>query len=330
MTIHPRNSDFTQYTTGFTIIGNDCLRDGDLTPEALGVFVYLRSMPPDWRVMPTQLMNHFKKCGRERIQRILNELIECGYIQKTIQRDPVTQKWKPAEYVVFGHKSAPSPETASVHREARNRPAALVRMWAEPLTANPLTADPPLLNTDLPNTDSTKEERTLAFARPRSKPADEEIDQVFEQRFWPAYPKRAGDQNEMEAKRKFRKIVKASADPQATVEAIMGAAKQYAAHWKPTVERKRSEAKFIPMAVNWLNDRRWEGAPPEGAEDETMFDLAIHFEQRVRTTNSLGGYSGLAARLRYDMAQSGELDEEYDQFGRLVSKTVTDQHHAYA
>jgi hypothetical protein len=101
-----------KYTQNFTIIGNEFLNDEDLSADALGVLCYLRGKPADWKVMQTQLASRFK-CGRERIARIIKELIGCGYMEKTQARDPATNKWAAVDYLVFGRKSAAVPETAS-------------------------------------------------------------------------------------------------------------------------------------------------------------------------------------------------------------------------
>lgn len=139
------------HTANYTTIGNDCLRAGDVTPEALGVFCYLRSMPPDWRVMPTQLANHFK-CGLERIQRILKELISAGYVLKSRLRDPVTKAWKAVEYNVLGTRSPASEQVTASDMPAKPTEA-------KPYQGNPHVAFPALLNTDLPSTDLTRNNR---------------------------------------------------------------------------------------------------------------------------------------------------------------------------
>jgi hypothetical protein len=135
------------------MIDNKSLRDESLSLEALGMICYLRSLPPDWRVMPTQLAKRFS-CGRERIARILNELIEAGYIKKTVSRDPATQRWKAAEFTVFAVANAPEPVADDAARE-------IIRDVEKAAAEKPSTADLPLLSTDLPSTDSTKEENNI-------------------------------------------------------------------------------------------------------------------------------------------------------------------------
>jgi hypothetical protein len=147
------------YTANFTIIGNQLLNDEDLSADALGVLCYLRSKPRDWQVIQTQLARRFK-CGRERIARIIKELIGCGYMEKTQARDTATNKFATFDYLVFGRKSTAVPETASQpidHVPADRKAAPRVSRS---------TAFPTLLSTDLlPSTDSTKEGNSRHSAR---------------------------------------------------------------------------------------------------------------------------------------------------------------------
>ncbi|MCC8966716.1 hypothetical protein H8A95_31425 [Bradyrhizobium sp. Pear76] len=118
-----------------------------------------RGMPSDWRVMPTELAKR-GNCGRERISRILNELIEAGHIKKTISRDPVTQKWKAAGYTVFAVPNAPKPIADDEAREIIRDAQRVAEQPPPPesgkaAAGKPSMANPPLLTTDLPTTDST-------------------------------------------------------------------------------------------------------------------------------------------------------------------------------
>jgi hypothetical protein len=266
-----------KYTKNYTIIGNEFLNDEDLSADALGVLCYLRGKPADWQVIATQLANRFK-CGRERIARILKELIGCGYMEKTQARDPATNKWQAVDYLVFGRKSASLPETIEAPRP--EKPVAQAgRKVALRVSRN--TAFPTLLSTDLlPSTDSTKskilvrEERTIATD-------DDEIDLIFDDRFWPVYPKRKGQPGKQEAKKEFRKLVRSGAD----VGQIIASATNYAAACAAKISRKPDQARFIPMAVNWLKKDRWDDEPGELSDDGgemTMLDLANHFRNRVK------------------------------------------------
>jgi predicted transcriptional regulator len=72
-------------STGYTTIENECLLDARLSPEAIGVLCYMRLAPDETN--PQQLAVRFR-CGRDRIYRILNELIDTGYLKRNRQRGP--------------------------------------------------------------------------------------------------------------------------------------------------------------------------------------------------------------------------------------------------
>lgn len=132
-----------KYTGNFTVIGNTPMNDEHLTAEALGVLCYLRSRPDDWKVIPPQLGKRFR-CGRDRIQRILRELIESAYIVRSKQtRDPETERWSPIEYMVYDdcHES-PVPEKPLTDAPVTGNEAALIRTVPKrPDAQNPSPSD---------------------------------------------------------------------------------------------------------------------------------------------------------------------------------------------
>jgi len=134
-----------------------------------------------------------------------------------------------------------------------------------------------------PSVEPRKKEPSLSLASEFDS-IDDDIDQLFEQRFWPAYPKRSGLAGKPKAMTRFRKLVKARED----VEKIIDAAERLSAHWGPIIDRKPADARFIPMAVNWLKDRGWQDEmPAPSGGDETMIDIANHLEQLVRTEQGM-------------------------------------------
>lgn len=71
---HPR-----QYVT----ICMKTAEDTDISLEAKGLHMYLLSRPPNWQVNVTHLRKVVKNAGRDKIYRILDELVEAGYCDKT-------------------------------------------------------------------------------------------------------------------------------------------------------------------------------------------------------------------------------------------------------
>lgn len=74
--------------------------------------------------------------------------------------------------------------------------------------------------------------------------------------FWKSYPKRTGDNPKSPARKLFEAAVKQGADPKAIIAGV-----------KAACERNRNKigTEFIPQAVKWLRDRRWEDYQPESA-----------------------------------------------------------------
>jgi hypothetical protein len=135
----------------------------------------------------------------------------------------------------------------------------------------------------------------VASKATRRRMTDAEIGEIFEQRFWPAYPKRKGQRGKPEALKKFIAQIRAGSD----AEMIIDAAATLAADWAPRIARKPAEAEFIPMAATWLNKQRFkdeasdpapEGSGAGGAV--TMFDLAIQAARKVAEREAGGNEAG--------------------------------------
>ena len=76
-----------QKTERFTVLMNDMLRSDKLSWEARGMLSFILSFPPDWKLNVSHLVKSGgisadgrRKCGKEKVYRILNELKSAGYI----------------------------------------------------------------------------------------------------------------------------------------------------------------------------------------------------------------------------------------------------------
>jgi hypothetical protein len=69
-----------KHTTKFTTTSNKILQDGRLTYEAIGVFMYLWSMPDDWQIMVRQVMKH-NNSTEYKVRQALRELRNYGYMK---------------------------------------------------------------------------------------------------------------------------------------------------------------------------------------------------------------------------------------------------------
>lgn len=216
------------HTSNFTIIGNACLCDESLSAEALGVICYLIGRPHDWTLRQGQLSGRFK-CGADRIQRILRELIAAGYIRKIRHRDPATQKWQAVEFIVLDTKDEPLPENTYV------APATM----DEPQVENPSMDFPALLRTEDNKTDSKKEPRKSK----RAKAGDYTED--FLQTVWQPYPRKTNT-SKMNAFKKYTAL--GEADQAAVRTAVPAFA----------VSKRGTEEQFIPHLEFFISRRIFE------------------------------------------------------------------------
>lgn len=69
----------------FTIISNDTIQGCSLSLEAIGLLTICLSMPEEWEFHPKQM---WKKgyCGRDKLYRVFNELIEAGHVIRIRER----------------------------------------------------------------------------------------------------------------------------------------------------------------------------------------------------------------------------------------------------
>lgn len=73
-------------SVNFTVVNNDIPNNPSLSWKAKGILLYLLSRPDDWEVYVAQL-SKVGKDGRDGTATGLKELIEAGYILRTVDRD---------------------------------------------------------------------------------------------------------------------------------------------------------------------------------------------------------------------------------------------------
>lgn len=71
--------------SGFTILLNDTLQK-ICDVDALGLYCYLASKPPQWNIDVKEIGRHFG-VGRDKSYKMLNYLVECGAISVRVERD---------------------------------------------------------------------------------------------------------------------------------------------------------------------------------------------------------------------------------------------------
>ena len=81
----------------YTTVSNPPINDERLSWEALGLLLYLLSRPSDWRIHVRHLCS-VRRSGRDRMYRMVNELVAAGYIVREVVRS--RQRIVSVEYVV--------------------------------------------------------------------------------------------------------------------------------------------------------------------------------------------------------------------------------------
>lgn len=247
------------HNANFTIIGNRCLQDETLSSDSLGVLCYLLGKPNDWQVMLGDLMRRFK-CGKDKIQRVMRELIEAGYIHR--EQDREGGMFGQTRYVVYDDPDSPQ----------RENPATV------PQPDLPQPVNPPLLNTE-----SNKE--LMVSSQAREEPGDGWPDDFLDQ-FWTAFPP-----YRREGKRKVgEKLARLRRDKVVAWTDLIGAVLRFAA---------TNPGEYAPAPMVWLNGERW---------DREYGPAQATGGLNGKTSNALGGFCGLAARLRQKIADDERAD----------------------
>lgn len=216
-----------KHNGNFTVIGNEPMNDERLSAEALGVLCYLRSRPDNWNVIPDQLADRFS-CGRNRMYRILKELIDGSYITRTQKQDQSTKTWQASEYIVYDEQSKPT--TASdPHTQNRD---------TEPRPQKPYTEKPHTQNRDtLISTDSkqapTAEQKIIW-------PSDSA------EQFWEAYPRKIGKQSALKVLSRLKK------NPPIGWSSFLEAVGKFRA-WAAT-----KDIQYVKHPATWLNAGCWD------------------------------------------------------------------------
>ena len=69
----------------YVMINKGAIQDSGLSWKAKGLLAYLLSLPDDWQVYETELINHATD-GRDATRSAIKELIAAGYIERSSQR----------------------------------------------------------------------------------------------------------------------------------------------------------------------------------------------------------------------------------------------------
>ncbi len=127
---------------GFVVLYRSAAQDARLSLEARGLLVMMASLPDNWSYSETGLASK-AGCGRQKVNRILRELIDAGYLLRE-QRHGEHGKFASCTYVL--QEEAPA-------GKAKKAP-----LYEKPSTAQPSTVKPSTGNQALNNKEEKNKE----------------------------------------------------------------------------------------------------------------------------------------------------------------------------
>lgn len=127
---------------GFVVLYRSAAQDTRLSLEARGLLVMMASLPDNWSYSETGLASK-AGCGRQKVNRILRELIDAGYLLRE-QRHGEHGKFASCTYVL--QEEAPA-------GKAKKEP-----LYEKPSTAQPSTVKPSTGNQALNNKEKKNKE----------------------------------------------------------------------------------------------------------------------------------------------------------------------------
>ena len=101
---------------GFVVLYRSAAQDARLSLEARGLLVMMASLPDNWSYSETGLASK-AGCGRQKVNRILRELIDAGYLLRE-QRHGEHGKFASCTYVL---QEEAQPERQKKNRCMKNR-----------------------------------------------------------------------------------------------------------------------------------------------------------------------------------------------------------------
>lgn len=210
----------------WTTVNRTTINDARLSFRARGVLVWLLDKPDDWQCSAEQIALEGAE-GRDAIRSVLGELEKCGYLVRNKHRGSDGQ-WH-TEHTIY--EVPPERETsAGPERETSAGEPPSDSQASEQMTV----------------TDNCTRTPVVPAATPTYDCFDD---------FWRAYPRKVGKPNALAA---YRRMVKrhwrADPDIEATIREGLRA---WWAYWQA-----RNEPEFVPHPATWLNQERWNDAPP--------------------------------------------------------------------
>ena len=224
-----------KHTTKFTTTSNKILQDSRLSYEAIGVFMYLWSMPDDWQVMVKQVMKH-NNSSEYSVRKALRELRDFGYM-KWIRTQGyfIYDMCEDGTFHCGDIQHNESHYSDSQHNDIYIQNNNINKTINETNTASGFSSSQSSYS-ETPNSSVCKE----------SLHTQEQKNEEFNQ-FWEEYGKKV---KKLKAEESFKKALS-----KASFEEIMHGVKEYQRYLKVANEKKQWLGKAEPH--KWLNEKRW-------------------------------------------------------------------------
>lgn len=149
----------------YFLVRRDTMQDRSLSYEARGMLAYILSKPDTWRVQPSELIQD--GCGRDKVYRILSELIRHHYIEHE-------KSFNEAHKIVWGDyvvHECPPPQKAPIPYPEK---ADMVS------PSNPFPEIPYTENTDIREYRALENKEKISLPSGKGRKADPEFDVISE------------------------------------------------------------------------------------------------------------------------------------------------------
>ncbi|WHI46571.1 helix-turn-helix domain-containing protein [Microbulbifer sp. VAAF005] len=154
-------------STNYLIVANTVVCDRRISFAASGLLLHLLSKPDDWEVSAAALAREAQE-GRDRIYKLLNELIDAGYCERIVRRSE-GGKILGTDYEI---SDTPGDSQEPLEEPLPEKPDTVNPDTVSPDTVNPTQQSKEYnkVNTELSNQSESARERTPASARkPKSQ-----------------------------------------------------------------------------------------------------------------------------------------------------------------
>lgn len=93
----------SKLSENYVTLPNATIQDVDLSWEARGLLAFMLSLPSDWAIYKEWLAEQSAMCGKDKLNRILDELIASGYLVKQQKRSGAG-KFAENDWLVYSEK----------------------------------------------------------------------------------------------------------------------------------------------------------------------------------------------------------------------------------